>query len=563
MALIKLLRIEDGDSQKNLTDKLNYNFNRLVTFGGGPYGRMGKKGPIGPKGPTGPIGSHGDSGVRGTIWTVGVCQPSPTSSIDGDYWLNTYSGNLVYQFSQNSGWGYYGFNIKSTDLFDIFEPLSTLGGISAYKGYFIASQTPLNYTVVISDADLSSGAGATAANLFINPQYSKFVIATDSNNTSKNLLEFSKGDYAGDVNFTSKTPKILWNPGPTADRGPYGLLWNNDFLNINIRTVGSSNGYFNIKSNTGNFLVNSTGFNYFSNDPNQISNIISYGNIIFDLGSGKVLFSTKNISWNVDRFYINSSVGISTGSLETEYALDLVSNDSSSGNLRYIYNSNGVRDAILMNFYQTGPPYYQLFTVTGDGVTYADKTVRSVQTPQQLTQSGSSSTSIGTVNWVSLVPSITNTGYINGCFYVNNGADHIIGKSPSASAGNRGISIFTPATGGYLNSENGGWLNILDNYEAISFTVRSDNPGATGSCFKYIGLNTDYNEQTPPSTLPSQSDVILAGYAANIDITIINMTGSGATLSSNRWFRVYYSAWGGTLNTPQCGVISTYNSIAN
>ncbi len=562
MALIKLLRIEDGDSQKNLTDKLNYNFNRLISFGGGPYGRMGKKGPVGPKGPSGPVGSYGDSGNRGTLWTVGVCQPSASSSVDGDYWLDTNSDNLVYQFSSNSGWSYYGFNIKSTDLFDTFGPLTTLNGTSAYSGYFISSQTPINYTVVVSDADLSSGS-ATGPNPFVNPQYSKFVIATDSQNTSRNLLEFSKGDYADDINFTSRTPRMVWNTGPTSDRGPYGLMWKNDYLNINLRSVGSSNGYFNIKSNIGKFSINSTGFNYFSNDPNQIANLISYSNIDFDLGTGKALFSTKNILWNVDRFYINSSIYISTSTTEAEYALDLVSSDPNSGNLRYIYGSNGVSDAVLMDFYQNSPSYYKLFTVTGDGVTYADKVVRSVQTPQSLTQSGSSSTPIGTVNWVSIVPSLTSTGYVDGCFYVNNGSDYIIGKSPSASVGDRGISIFTPATGGYLNNENGGWLNILDNYESITFTLRSDTPGATGSCFKYIGLNTDYSEQTSPSVLGSQGDAILGGYAANVEITIINMTGSGGTNSSNRWFRVYYSAWGGTLTTPQCGVISTYNSIAN
>jgi hypothetical protein len=560
MALIKLLRIEDGDSQKNLTDKLNYNFGRLVSFGGGPYGKVGPKGPIGPKGPPGPIGSYGNSGIRGTIWTVGVCQPSITSSLDGDYWLDTNDENLVYQFSPNSGWNYYGFNIKSTDLFDVFGPLSTLGGVSAYKGYFISSQTPISYTVVVSDTDLSSGT-PSATNDYANPQYSKFVISTDSLNTSRNLLEFSKGDYAGDVNFTSRTPRILWNPGPTAERGPYGLLWNNDYLNINLRGTGPSNGYFFIKSNVGRFLINSTGFNYFSSSL-QVASFISYGNIIFDLGTGKALFSTRNLSWNVDRFYLNTSLNITTGISESRYALDLISSDANSGNLRYIYNSNGVGDTVLMNVYQNSP-YYQLFNVTGDGVTYMDKIVKPVQVPQKLTESGSGSTPIGTINWVSIVPSLTSTGFINGCYYVNNGSDYIIGKSPSASPGNRGISIFTPATGGYLNGENGGWLNILDNYEAISFTVRSDDPGATGSCFKYIGLNTDYQEQTPPSTLEYQSDLILNGYAANIDITIINMTGSGGTSSTNRWFRVYYSAWGGTLNEPQCGVISTYNSIAN
>jgi hypothetical protein len=373
-------------------------------------------------------------------------------------------------------------------------------------------------------------------------------------------LEFSKYEYANDLNFTSRTPRIFWNPGPTAERGDYGLLWKNYGLDINLRGSGS-NGYFTIKSNVGNFLVNCEGFNYFSNS-SQTAEFISSSNIIFDLGSGKVIFSTKNAAWNIDKFYFNCALNIETLNTETSYALKLISSDTNSGNLRYLYNSPGVSDAVLMNFYQSSP-YYQLFTVTGDGITYSDKIVSSVQESQSLTESGSSSTPFGVVNWVSVIPSITTTGFVNGCYYVNNGSNHIIGKSPLAASGNRGISIFTPATGGYLNTENGGWLNLLENYESISFTIHSDNPGATGSCFKYIGLNTDYSEQTPPVITGYQSDVILNGYASTIDITIINMTGSGGTSQNNRWFRVYYSAWGGTLPAPQCGVISTYNSIAN
>ena len=71
MADLKLLRIEDGDSQSNLTDKANYNFASLLASGGGPYGRIGPIGPDGAKGSSGPVGSYGYFGGRGTIWTVG------------------------------------------------------------------------------------------------------------------------------------------------------------------------------------------------------------------------------------------------------------------------------------------------------------------------------------------------------------------------------------------------------------------------------------------------------------------------------------------------------------
>jgi hypothetical protein len=161
-----------------------------------------------------------------------------------------------------------------------------------------------------------------------------------------------------------------------------------------------------------------------------------------------------------------------------------------------------------------------------------------------------------------VIPSITTTGFNSGCYYVNNGKNHIIGRSAAALSGDRGISLFTPATGGYLNGENGGWLNLLDNYESISFTIQSDDQYNDPSCFKYLALNSDYQEQRPPATGGYQY-VGFGGYASTIDITIINMIGSGGTGSTNRWFRVYYSAYLASSQQRLCGVLSTYNSIAN
>ena len=113
MAELKLLRIDEGDSQKNLTDKVNSNFSNLILFGGGPYGRLGGQGPEGAKGSIGPKGSYGDLGGRGTIWTVGPCQPTPTSAVNDDFWLNTDNANTVYQFDSTGAWSLYGFNLKA------------------------------------------------------------------------------------------------------------------------------------------------------------------------------------------------------------------------------------------------------------------------------------------------------------------------------------------------------------------------------------------------------------------------------------------------------------------
>jgi hypothetical protein len=111
---LKLLRIEEGDNQKVLVDKANSNFSDILTFGGGPYGKIGDLGPQGESGKTGPVGSYGDPGSRGSLWTIGATDPGQTGYINNDFWLNTEagSGNQIYQYS-SSGWSQYGFGILS------------------------------------------------------------------------------------------------------------------------------------------------------------------------------------------------------------------------------------------------------------------------------------------------------------------------------------------------------------------------------------------------------------------------------------------------------------------
>ena len=47
MKELKLLLLEKGDSQKNLVDKANFNFSQIISFEGGPYGKIGPEGKTG------------------------------------------------------------------------------------------------------------------------------------------------------------------------------------------------------------------------------------------------------------------------------------------------------------------------------------------------------------------------------------------------------------------------------------------------------------------------------------------------------------------------------------
>ena len=53
MPQINILNILQGDNQATIVDKLNYNFDQILSAGGGPQGIRGLVGPTGPLGPQG------------------------------------------------------------------------------------------------------------------------------------------------------------------------------------------------------------------------------------------------------------------------------------------------------------------------------------------------------------------------------------------------------------------------------------------------------------------------------------------------------------------------------
>jgi hypothetical protein len=551
MAEIKLLRLEYGDSQKNVTDKLNYNFSRIILFGGGPYGRAGSKGPDGPKGNRGPVGSYGDMGTRGTKWTVGPSQPSPLSSIDGDQWMNTFSSNALYYY-QSGNWVDYGFGVSSSDLFDVFGPLSTSTGVSSRSGYFISSGTPIGYTFVLSDGQINGGTGPGTIDYAANPQYSKMVIAINGSDVTKNILEFSKTNYLNDPSFLSNTPKFSWDQGATADRGTYGLRFTaGDGMLFNMPTSNLS-----ISSGQENIIFNSIGFNGSINSAAAYKSSSSAGgSVSINVGTGSLIFSTKNISYSPGQFALSTRFSVTTTANDPKVPLDISSTSTTTGNLRYFYGAISNNSAILFSANQVTPTYSNLFSVYGDGLVYFNKRVNSIQNRQTITQTV---TSFG-INWNAIVPSIAMNTSGSDYYFANNGIDYIIDKSGVAASGDRGISVWVPATGGSVGN-NGGWLNLVDSNEAISFRVHSSKP--LTDTFRYIGLNTSNLPNAAPVNFSignaSFADLGSGLGASTVDFTIINVTGTGGTGSNKRWFKVYYSAWGGNLSNIQCGTLSTY-----
>jgi hypothetical protein len=75
---INLKQISVSDSDNIKLDKVNYNFDQLVSNGGGPQGNIGPKGDTGPQGITGATGEKGYQGYQGF--------QGPAGSIDTATW---------------------------------------------------------------------------------------------------------------------------------------------------------------------------------------------------------------------------------------------------------------------------------------------------------------------------------------------------------------------------------------------------------------------------------------------------------------------------------------------
>lgn len=91
MAIINLKNISFTDSDNIKLDKVNYNFDQLVSNGGGPQGPTGSHGVTGPQGVNGyqgPFGVRGDQGDQGPIGSAGtqvwIYQEGDTDTLDAN-----------------------------------------------------------------------------------------------------------------------------------------------------------------------------------------------------------------------------------------------------------------------------------------------------------------------------------------------------------------------------------------------------------------------------------------------------------------------------------------------
>jgi len=111
--IINLKEIFATDSQVDVSNKVNFNFNQLIALGIGATGPIGLTGPIGPAGPIGPIGPTGETGsvIYGTTpATASTSAPSgaPSGIRTGDVLI---TADKVFKKVLTSGSNLYGWEV--------------------------------------------------------------------------------------------------------------------------------------------------------------------------------------------------------------------------------------------------------------------------------------------------------------------------------------------------------------------------------------------------------------------------------------------------------------------
>lgn len=302
MPQINILNILQGDNQSTIVDKVNYNFDQILSAGGGPQGQQGLIGPTGPIGPQGVQGVQGLQGPSGTKWFVQNTTPAsggisgnnpflfPTF---GDYWLDPDSADQDIWVFSATGWVYTGYGLAAGDLFQKVTPINIIGGATAQA--ILIAGTAGNQTVTLSDASINPDytPGGTAIDS-LNFENSKLKISTKDGR--QNIVSFSRSDYeigntvtplgttAGVGNINN--PRIEWDSLTSGVNNYFDISFTNPTGAISIKSLGSStsggvnllaNGEISAQSNSSYVLLKTSGTSgtYVSSDFIELGNQVS------------------------------------------------------------------------------------------------------------------------------------------------------------------------------------------------------------------------------------------------------------------------------------------------
>lgn len=269
MPKINILNILPGDNQSSLIDKINYNFDQILTAGGGPQGQPGARGYTGPIGPQGVPGVTGPQGNRGSKWYVeGPTAPSG-ANID-DYWLNS-ADKQINKYT-SGGWVGQGIFLTATEKFSRY--------LGATKDVIYVNDLPDKFGLLLSDRGTTSGGAYSpygSPDDTMNQERAKLKIATEvgSDYNSGPLLSFGRSNFdslnatAGNPGWSiAHNPQLKWRTAGTSGSSTPNSsgIWDMQFFNptgaweINANnssvTLSASINYLKSVSSTGGTIAN-------------------------------------------------------------------------------------------------------------------------------------------------------------------------------------------------------------------------------------------------------------------------------------------------------------------
>jgi hypothetical protein len=286
--------INQGDSGKEIKDKVNYNFNQVLSFAVGREGYIGPKGATGIPGPSGKIGGTGNTGNRASEWFRSTTVPLTGASQEFDLWVDDSSSLCDIYERNSSSWTYTGLSLFNSDYFEVYSGIVGPLGLTDKSAIgFNSTYTPDQTSLVISDTYFSTSD--------VNPNNSKLLIATeDQINTP--IFSFSKSNGSSTID----SPSFYWkNTGALSDlifKSP-GKLMINTLLDLELSSYEAFGG--------GNFLI--SGSSLLGNTQGDI-NFTSPSNIRFetsDFQTTPFILTSLNIGINTFKLYANTLTEIS------------------------------------------------------------------------------------------------------------------------------------------------------------------------------------------------------------------------------------------------------------
>ena len=281
MALINLLQLYPADSQQDIIDKSNWNWDQILSMGGGPPGDTGIQGIQGVPGSQGIQGLQGDAGADGNYWFVLPSTTTPTTPTprENDLWLQTDTNDILQYTGSPLSW-------------DVVGSLSVAGVFEEAGASNLVFTSPASTrSLVLSPIDYGAGTDSPGT-----VNYRLKVIGTSGNP----IIKFGIDD-GGSENNELYQPTISIQKVSGTD-----WTWNfdNNFGDIKLNLNGNYFGVIKQLSGVSAFEFNSQAKLQISSAHRLLSfSSSSLGNEFFHIGR------TNGITTTSDRLFSMSDTG--------------------------------------------------------------------------------------------------------------------------------------------------------------------------------------------------------------------------------------------------------------